>query len=118
MLFDIKEKVFVVTGGSSGIGKALIAGLLKEGAKVYSISRRIEPNALHHQISADLSIDDQLDRAYEEIARLEPNGIDCLINNAGINWIESFESYSLDAFRKVLNLNVVQVFHASQKYPF
>lgn len=76
------NKVAVITGGSSGIGKATAIELKKRGLTVYELSRRDSdiPGIIH--IKADVtdgkSVSDAIDRVISEQGR-----IDILINNAG-----------------------------------
>jgi len=76
------SKVAVITGGSSGIGKALVDVFAENGYRVYEISRResTPPNATH--ISADITNVTQVRQAFDSIKKSEGK-IDLLINNAG-----------------------------------
>eukprot|EP00510_Aplanochytrium_minuta_P001623 CAMPEP_0184022190 /NCGR_PEP_ID=MMETSP0954-20121128/10448_1 /TAXON_ID=627963 /ORGANISM="Aplanochytrium sp, Strain PBS07" /LENGTH=259 /DNA_ID=CAMNT_0026304497 /DNA_START=43 /DNA_END=819 /DNA_ORIENTATION=+ len=125
-LFSVKGKVCVVTGGGSGIGAMIAAGYCGNGAKVYITSRK-DTSTFATQltergpgscisISSDLSKEEDVVKLAKEIEKLEPQGIDVLVNNAGTNWSDSFDSYPLDAWSKVYNLNVRSVFHCSQVF--
>jgi len=123
-LFSVKGKVCVVTGGGSGIGAMIAAGFCGNGAKVYITSRK-DTSAYAKTLSergpgvaisiqSDLSKPEQVIALGKELEEKEPNGIDVLVNNAGTNWSDSFDTYSLDAWDKVYNLNVRSVFHCCQ----
>ncbi|MBN1382591.1 MAG: SDR family oxidoreductase [Deltaproteobacteria bacterium] len=119
VLFSLKGKVALVTGGSRGIGKMITQGLLSAGAKVYITARKKEScdrtaeelKTLGTCISlpADVGTADGrqglLSRFMEKEDRLH-----ILVNNAGANWGEAFSTYPEDAFHKVMNLNVTSVF--------
>ncbi len=77
------SKVIVITGGSSGIGLNTARELVRQGCRVYELSRRegaAEPGITH--ISADVTDEGQCEAAVREICRREGR-IDVLINNAG-----------------------------------
>ena len=76
------SRVCVITGGTSGIGKATAQALLKNGCTVYELSRREEGLEGTHHIRADVTDETQLARAVEQIVEKEGR-IDVLINNAG-----------------------------------
>jgi len=115
---------FNFEGGGSGIGAMIAAGFCGNGAKVYITSRK-DTSAYAKTLSergpgvaisiqSDLSKPEQVIALGKELEEKEPNGIDVLVNNAGTNWSDSFDTYSLDAWDKVYNLNVRSVFHCCQ----
>ena len=78
-----KEKqVAVVTGGSSGIGRETALSLTQKGCTVYELSRRENPPYGVNHITADVTDEDQVNRAIEEIITREGQ-IDILVSNAG-----------------------------------
>ncbi len=90
----LKDKVIILTGASSGIGRATALKLVAEGAKVVAVARRTErleelkkegadlPGEIY-PITGDVSKDGDIDKLVEET--IENYGkIDVLINNAGI----------------------------------
>lgn len=88
-LFDISGKVFVITGASSGLGKAVAKGLLARGAKVANLSLEISTDGIDpdHEhllnIAIDLGKTADVQSVFDGIEdRL--GGVDCLINNAGV----------------------------------
>ena len=98
------NKTVVVTGSSSGIGKAIAELLLGKGYKVYGVSRDVETinNSNFAQIKADL-----LDQAsYEEITKaINEQHIDLLVNNAGIIIKQKGLEFTEDAFEKTFSTN-------------
>jgi len=123
-LFDLTGQVALVTGGSRGLGLQMAHALGEAGAKIMLSSRNA---ADLEQASAELQ-DAGIDARWiaadcgkpEDIARLaaetrERMGpIDILVNNAGATWGAPAEDHPLDAWDKVMNLNVRGYFVLSQ----
>ncbi len=107
------DKVVVVTGGSEGIGKALVESFLAMGAKVATCGRNYDklyqlqsiyagkPLLIH---TADVSKQQECKSFIETIIK-NFGHIDILINNAGISMRALFEDVELDALRKVMDVN-------------
>lgn len=84
--FGYKGKICVVTGASSGMGKAVANMLVDLGAKVYAIARRkCEVEGLVCSIQADLSRKEEIDSAFEQI----PRHIDSFFGVAGLSGSKS-----------------------------
>jgi short-subunit dehydrogenase len=108
-----KNKVVAITGGSDGIGKALIEILLPMGAKVatcarnqdklYDLQIRHSTKPLHC-IVADVSNYKDCTLFIESTIK-QFGGIDILINNAGISMRTLLKDAELDVFRKVMDIN-------------
>ncbi|MGE5108346.1 MAG: SDR family oxidoreductase [Sphingobacteriales bacterium] len=108
-----KDKVVAITGGSDGIGKALVDKLLSLGAKVATCGRnqdklyqlQIEnPSAALHTMVADISHENESHRFIESTIKIY-GGIDILINNAGISMRALFKDADLDVIKKVMDIN-------------
>jgi NAD(P)-dependent dehydrogenase (short-subunit alcohol dehydrogenase family) len=122
-LFDVSDKVVLVTGGSRGIGEMIARGFVDAGAKVYISSRKAEVgDALAKELSkigsctslpADLSSEAECQRLAGEIASRETH-LDVLVNNAGATWGAPMDQYDEAAFERVLALNVKGVFHLTK----
>ncbi len=122
-LFDVTDKVVLVTGGSRGIGEMIARGFVEAGAKVYISSRKAEVcDALALELSrdgtcislpADLSSEAECRRLAEELAARETH-LDVLVNNAGATWGAPMADYDESAFERVLALNVKGVFHLTR----
>ncbi|CAO3691063.1 unnamed protein product [Rhizopus stolonifer] len=124
-LFSIKDKVVLVTGGSRGIGEMIATGFVLAGAKVYITSRSADvcykvAKELSDKgpgqciaIPADLQSKQEITRLVAKISKSEDH-LDVLVNNAGANWNEPFESFPDDAFEKVMNLNLKRIFTLTQ----
>jgi len=107
------NKIVAVTGGSEGIGKALVEGLLKMGAKVATCGRnhdklyRLQTDFASfplHTTVTDVSNENDCRRFIESTIKVF-GGIDILINNAGISMRAELKDASLDVIRKVMDIN-------------
>ncbi|XP_071054493.1 farnesol dehydrogenase-like [Onthophagus taurus] len=113
---DLKEKVAIVTGASSGVGAATVKALLKLGMKVVGIARRKEKIEELRQNSNDKLFALKVDlRNPEEILNgfkwIEKNVglIHVLINNAGIGIPTPIINGNIDSWKSVLDTNFVSV---------
>ena len=123
-LFDLTGQVALVTGGSRGLGLQMAHALGEAGAKIMLSSRKaadLEQAAAELQdagidarwIAADCGDPQDIQRlAAETVERMGP--IDILVNNAGATWGSPAEDHPLDAWDKVMNLNVRGYFLLSQ----
>lgn len=108
-----ENKIVVVTGGTDGIGKALVAQFLEKGAKVSTCARTAEKLVeLKNEFSgkslftmvADVSREEDC-KSFIETTIEKFNGIDILINNAGISMRGMFQETSLETLRRVMDVN-------------
>jgi len=123
-LFDLSGQHALVTGGSRGLGLQIAEALGEAGAKIMLTSRKasdLEEAVAHLQakgvdarwIAADASDEHQVHRVCSET--IERFGhVDILVNNAGAAWGAPAEDHTLDAWDKVMNLNVRSIFVFSQ----
>ncbi|BBX16245.1 3-oxoacyl-ACP reductase [Mycolicibacterium duvalii] len=101
----------MVTGGSSGIGRAVAERLRADGHRVATIDLAPSPNGHGH--IADVTRREQIDAALEAIrAELGPVGI--LVNAAGLDGFTAFADITFDAWRRVVDVNLNGVFHTAQ----
>lgn len=123
-LFSLQGKTALVTGGSRGLGLQMAQALGEQGARLVISSRKQEELdiAVAHltskgieasAIAADLSHEANVQPFVEEALR-RLGQIDILINNAGASWGAPAEEHPLDAWDKVMNLNVRSIFLVSQ----
>ena len=123
-LFDLTGRTALVTGGSRGLGLQIAEALGEAGAKILLTSRKaadLEEAAADLQargidtrwIAADASDPAQVQKVVDE-AMQRLGRIDILVNNAGATWGAPAEDYPLEAWDKVMNLNVRSVFLMSQ----
>jgi len=108
-----KDKVVVITGGTDGIGKALVDALLKMGAKVATCGRHHDklyrlqseyPSAYLHTMIADVSSENDCRRLMETTIT-NFGGIDILINNAGISMRALLKDAGMEVIKKVMDIN-------------
>jgi gluconate 5-dehydrogenase len=123
-LFDLTNRTCLITGGSRGLGLQIAEALGDYGAKIVLVSRKqadLDESVAHLKqrgisstaIAADLSqVDSVQSVAQEAIQRL--GHIDILVNNAGATWGAPAEDHPIDAWDKVMNLNIRSIFMLSQ----
>ncbi|CAG8979067.1 hypothetical protein HYALB_00000196 [Hymenoscyphus albidus] len=124
-LFDVKDKVVLVTGGAKGIGRMISEGFVSNGAKVYISSRDAkaceqackELNALGkgsaHSIAADFYKLEDCKKLVDELSKLESK-LHILVNNSGSNWGAPYDTFPDAAWTRVLTLNLTRVFTLTQ----
>ena len=108
-----KDKVVVVTGGTEGIGKALIETLIPLGAKIATCGRHHDKlyelqmryaGTLFHAIACDVSKEQDCKRFIESTIKVF-GGIDILINNAGISMRALVKDVDMEVMKKVMDVN-------------
>ncbi|NOS90969.1 MAG: SDR family oxidoreductase [Cyclobacteriaceae bacterium] len=120
----MKDKVVIITGGSSGIGKAMAEVFGLNGSKVFITGRNLTD--LHqtvtelkskgidaHGFQADVSVEDD-NRKMAEEAIQKFGRIDVLINNAGISMRALFNEVDLTVVKKVMDINFYGVLYATK----
>ena len=124
-LFDLSGKTALVTGGSRGLGLQLAHALGEAGAKIMLSSRKaedLEQAAAELQaagidarwIAADCAKESEIVRLADETLQ-RMGDVDILVNNAGASWGAPAEDHPLEAWDKVMNLNVRGYFILSQQ---
>ena len=108
---SMQNKIVVITGGSSGIGKALVQAALSRGARVAVCARSIDklqamfaPSASLFCFRADVSIEADC-RAFIDATVQRWGGVDVLINNAGISMRALFQDTDLHVIRELMDVN-------------
>lgn len=103
------NKIAVVTGGSTGIGKETILKLNNEKAKVYNLDVVQTQDSNSTFIKCDVSDYEQVKNAVTKILEIEGK-IDLLFANAGIHLFANIEETSIEEFEKVLSVNIKGVY--------
>ena len=118
MAINLSNKSALVTGGTKGIGRAIAESLIKAGARVTITARNEdEIKATVSQLNAigpgaatghvcDVRDYNQVKSVFADL-----DGLDILINNAGVGIFASVESMSVEDFHAVLETNVFGVFY-------
>ena len=122
----LKGKVAIVTGGSRGIGYAVVEKFLANGASVVLCASREETakKAVDQlkKINADYQVEgicpnlsnyDEVEAAFAKVKE-KYGKIDILVNNAGISADKKLENYPPEEFKKILDLNVTAIFNCSK----
>jgi dehydrogenase/reductase SDR family protein 7B len=121
---SMKNKVVIITGGSSGIGKALAEKFGQEGGRILITGRNL--NELNNAVSelkqrgisiegfqADVSKESDNEAMAKKAIELYGT-IDILINNAGISMRALFSEVDLDVVKKVMDINFYGVLYATK----
>lgn len=114
---ELKNKIAVVTGVSRGIGLELVKLLLERGTMVAGWGRT-NPELSHenfHFFPCDVSVEEQVERAY--LATVGQLGFDIriLVNNAGFGVAGSFETMSSEDWKSMFDTNVHGIFYVSKR---
>ena len=125
ILFDIKGKVALITGGSRGIGEMIAEGFVKQGVKTYISSRKKEQcdnTAMRLSkfgqcisIPADLTQINEIQNLFSTINKNEKK-LHILVNNAGAAWGADFDNFPENGWDKVMDTNVKSIFFLTQKF--
>ena len=102
----LENQLAVVTGASSGIGKAIALGLAAQGASLCLVGRKLETlqsvadaakgkASQHHCYQADLAVDREVDELISDIKR-DIQSVDILVHSAGVIWLGPLEAATAD----------------------
>jgi len=120
---ELKHKIAVITGASSGIGKAIAEKMSAEGAELYLLDRdTLQGEALAAELSSktgkahfkacDVTNTQEIEALFEEIAAKK--GIDILVNNAGIAHVGNLEHTSEEDLDRLYQVNIKGIFNCSK----
>jgi NAD(P)-dependent dehydrogenase (short-subunit alcohol dehydrogenase family) len=124
-LFDLEGKTALVTGGSRGLGLQLAHALGEAGARVMLSARKedeLEEAVADLQaagidarwIAADCAREDDIRRLVDQTVE-RMGDVDILVNNAGAAWGAPAEDHPVEAWDKVMNLNIRGYFLLAQQ---
>ncbi len=116
-MFSLKGKKAVITGGGSGIGRAISVLFAAQGANVFILE--LNPEAGSNTVSEIIAAGGEAsvlacnvaDQAQVQAVFGQIGGFDILVNNAGIAHVGNVENCSSDDFDRVLNVNVKGVYN-------
>lgn len=120
MLENLKNKVAIITGASSGIGEATVLSLIREGAKVAAVARRkdrLQELAAGHEnqvlpIEADISKEEQMKKVVSQT--MEKWGkIDILVANAGVMLLSPVREAKTEEWRQMVDINVMGLMYSA-----
>jgi len=109
---ELRDRRYLVTGGSRGIGRAIAEALASRGARVVitgrdaSVAERTAKEIGAHAVAADVGEETDCVRSVRE-ASDALGGLDGLVNNAGIGEFMPVEKLDADKFRRVFAVNVL-----------
>lgn len=120
----MKNKVVIITGGSSGIGKAMAEKFGREGSKILITGRNKEEltkateelrqiGITINSFQADVSVEEDNRKMAEEAIK-HYGTIDVLINNAGISMRALFSEVDITVVKKVMDINFYGVLYATK----
>ena len=127
-MFDLKERVAIVTGGNGGIGLGMARGLARAGAHVVVAARNAEKSANAAReiervggrasaVNVDVA-DETSVRQLIDTVKTTRGRLDILVNNAGINIRKPAHELALAEWKEVLDTNLTSAFVCSQAaYP-
>ncbi|TXD46778.1 SDR family NAD(P)-dependent oxidoreductase [Polaribacter sp. IC073] len=120
MIFSLKGKTAIITGGGSGIGKAISTTFAKQGAHVCildfnedngnaTVSEIENDNGSASFYKCDVANQDRMEEILGEISK--NNSIDILINNAGIAHVGNIENTNSEDLDRLYNVNIKGVYN-------
>ena len=121
--FSLNNKIALVTGGSSGVGKMIALSLARAGAFVWIVSTRDNADETIKEVEAlgsqaaffrvDVTDSNKLEQMLSDIYSVSKK-IDILINAAGINVRLPAEEMTLNAWQKTMDINLTAPYQLSQ----
>ena len=126
--WSLSDKKAIVTGGTKGIGKAIVEEFLNLGAEIWTLARNkneLESALLQwqdsgftvHGTAMDISMESERQRFWNEV-KSKWESLDILVNNVGMNIRKKTTDYSAEEYNKILRTNLDSAFHSCQlAYP-
>jgi 2-deoxy-D-gluconate 3-dehydrogenase len=128
-MFDLQDKVAVITGGNGGIGFGMAQGLATAGARIVVAARNAAKSAAAVQllqtsgaeslaIEVDVTSEASVAQLFEQV-QAECGRVDILINNAGINIRKPAHEMAFEEWQKVISTNLDSAFLCCRAaYPY
>ena len=109
-IYSQEQKVILITGSASGIGKAAAKSLIEKGYTVYGGDIQVEENLYLNDIGGyalimDVTKDEQVNAGVNKVID-EQGRIDVLINNAGYGSFATIENINMDELKNQFDVNV------------
>lgn len=122
-MFSLQNKTAVITGGGSGIGKAIALLFAKQGAAVHildfddtgaaqTVKEIVEVTGNSQAYKCDVSNQQQVKEIIATIGKNAP--VNILVNNAGVAHVGTVETTGEEDFNRLLNVNVKGVYNCMQ----
>ena len=118
---DLKNKNFIVTGASGGIGNCIVKSLNDYGANILASGTRLEKlEELKSKfnnvkiLQFDISQSDKIEEFIEEATTQLGGSLNCLVNNAGITQDNLAIRMSFEEWKKVIDINLTSTFLLSK----
>ena len=118
---DFKNKNFIITGASGGIGNSIVKNLVKNDANILASGTKIERlEELKRQyknikiLKFDISESDKIEKFIEDATNELGGNLDCIVNNAGITKDNLAIRMSLEEWKKVIDINLTSTFLLSK----
>ncbi|MED1204062.1 SDR family oxidoreductase [Heyndrickxia acidicola] len=124
-LFKLEGKTAIITGGGRGLGAQIAEGFAEAGANIVLCSRKVESceetaallqekGAKALAVKCDITHPEEIKVMVDKTLK-EFGAIDILVNNSGATWGAPVEEMPIEAWNKVINVNVTGTFLVSQE---
>lgn len=115
----MKQKIALVTGASSGIGKEIARQLLDDGYVVYTAARRVEKMADlqalgAHPMKMDITVENDVNHVVDTIKE-QHGGVDVLVNNAGFGMYGALEDTAIEEAKYQFDVNLFGLARLTQE---
>lgn len=125
-MIDLRGHLCVITGAGAGLGRGSALGLAEAGAELALID--VNPEGLQQtaeqiqqstgrqarMLVADVSSATAVADVFEQITRIWPDGIDSVINVAGVEFFKDFDAVTVDEWDRQIAINLKSVFLCAQ----